>query len=162
MGEVINIEQKKATPREAIISFENSLVDNDNVQLGDSVLCPLTHLFSDGMYVRQISIPAGTLLTGKIHKHQHPNFLMQGEVEVFTESDGFQVLKAPLSMISEPGTKRAIKTITDTIWVTVHNNPTNTQDLLELEDLVIAKSFEEYDAFIANKIDINNPLNKLQ
>ena len=85
------------------------------------------------------------LLTGKIHKHKHPNFLLKGEVLVLTETGGSEVLKAPLSMISEPGTKRALYAITDLVWTTIHHNPTNTEDLKELEKIVIAKDYEEYD-----------------
>lgn len=145
MHDLSKVEQKAA--REKISAFEKLISDQEGAYFGDTVNCPLTHLFSPGMYVREITIPAGTVLTGKIHKHSHPNFLMSGIVEVFTESGGLERLEGPLSMISPPGTKRALVAITDVVWATVHANPTNTRDLLELEKIVIAPSFEEYEKF---------------
>jgi len=142
--------KKKKVSRSDIVRFEKSLLKNPNVFLGDNDICPVKHSFADGIYVREIFIPAGTELTGKIHKHEHPNFLMKGKVKVATE-DGIEILEAPMSMISKAGTKRALLALTDLIWVTCHLNPSNTTDLKELEAIVIADSYEEYDRFIENK-----------
>ena len=131
--------------RSNILEFENLIKNTENAVIGDSYICPLKHSFSDGIYVREIFIPKDMLLTGKIHKHSHPNFLLKGEVEVFTEFGGIEKLIAPQSIISKAGTKRVVKTITDTIWITVHANPTNTQDLEKLEKIIIAESYEEYE-----------------
>lgn len=131
--------------REDIQLLEDSIKQAPNAFIGDSDLCPLKHSFCNGMYVREIFIPKGTLLTGKIHKHSHPNFLLKGTVNVITEGDGNQTLTGPLSIISSAGTKRALFAHTDLIWVTVHENPTNTQDLKELEQIIIAKDYAEYE-----------------
>lgn len=131
--------------REKILMFEEILSKTPGAIIGDSNSMPLVHKFAEGVYVREISIPKGYVLTGKIHKHSHPNFLMKGEVIVVTESGGQEHLKAPLSIISQPGTKRAILALEDTVWITVH--ATNETDLEKIEDYVIAKSFEEYDRF---------------
>jgi len=133
--------------REKIFDFEELLMQNENVLIGDNQVCPLKHSFTDGIYVREIRIPAGTYLTGKIHKHKHPNFLMSGIVEVITEGRGPELLEGPLSMISEDGTKRMLHCLTDTWWITVHSNPSNTEDLEKLENIVIAKDYEEYEKF---------------
>ena len=110
---------------------------------GDSDLCPLTHSFAPEMYIREIQIPAGVLIVGKIHRHTHPNFLMSGRVSVFTEEGGIQHLSAPCYMISPAGTKRVVYAHEDTSWVTVHNNPENTTDLEVLENHVIATDFKD-------------------
>lgn len=133
--------------RDAIFYLEDVIKNTEGALLGDNEDCPLKHTFADGIYVREIRIPAGKCLTGKIHKHSHPNFLMSGIVDVFTEAGGYERLEGPLSMISPPGTKRALITITDCVWVTVHVNPTNTQDLDDLEEIVIAKDYQEYERF---------------
>jgi hypothetical protein len=145
--EATDIENFGKIAREAILDLENLLRSQEGSIIGDSPLCPLTHTFSDGIYVRQIEIPAGMLIVGKIHKHEHPNFLLKGEVVVVTEF-GQEHLEAPCSMISSGGTKRALYAITDLVWTTVHLNPTNTRDLKELEDDIIAPSYEEYDKHI--------------
>ena len=138
--------------RQGIINLENFIKDlkSPNTFIGDSKNCPLKHSFSDGIYVREITIPAGMVIVGKIHKHDHPNFLLKGEVIVITEDGGKEEIIAPCSMISKPGTKRALYAKTELVWTTVHLNPTNTQDLDELEKEIIAPSYEEYQKFIEN------------
>ena len=107
--------------------------------------CPLQHVFAPGAYARTIFIPAGTVIVGKIHKHQHLNILSQGEVTVVTEGGGKEDLRGPLTMVSPPGTKRAVYAHTDTVWTTIHL--TNETDLEKIEGEVIAKTFEEYEQF---------------
>ena len=146
--------------RELIMDLESMIKKSDDVILGDSELCPLKHSFSDGIYVREITIPQGTLLTGKIHKHKHPNFLLKGEVIVVTE-EGREILKAPYSMMSKAGTKRALYAVTELVWTTIHHNPTNTQDLKELEKIVIADSYYDYEKFISTKDNLLNKTKRL-
>lgn len=108
--------------------------------------CPLQHSFIDGVYVRTIFIPAGTVIVGKIHKHSHANILSQGEVSVFTEGGGLQRLKGPLTMVSAPGTKRAVYAHTDTTWTTIH--ATEEKDLEKIEKYVIAETYQDYEKFL--------------
>ncbi len=140
--EIIETKPKeKIARREAILTLENALSKVDGAVKGDSELCPLKHSFAPGMYVREIFIPKGTVLTGKIHRHAHPNFLMKGEVIVATEGGGREHLKAPMSMISPAGTKRAVFALEDTIWVTVH--ATDEKDLEKIEQIVIAPTYDD-------------------
>ena len=108
--------------------------------------CPLQHVFAPGAYARTIFIPAGTVIVGKIHKHQHLNILSQGSVSVFTEAGGVERLTGPLTMVSPAGTKRAVYAETDAVWTTIHL--TNETDLEKIEDEVIAKTYEEYEQFL--------------
>lgn len=132
---------EKQISREDILTLENALSQVPGAVIGDSDLMPLKHAFAEGVYVREIFIPKGCILTGKIHRHSHPNFLMSGEVIVVTEHEGRQHLKAPLSMISKAGTKRAIIALEDTVWITVH--VTSETDLEKIEDYVISKTYDE-------------------
>lgn len=89
-----------------------------------------THYHSDGLYAREIFIPAGTLLTGKAHLKDHLNFLMKGRIVVWTEQ-GMRELAAPQVIPSFAGTKRVGLALEDTIWTTVH--ATQKTDLAEIE-----------------------------
>ena len=106
---------------------------------------PLQHVYAPGCYARTIFIPAGCFVVGKIHKHQHINVLSQGHVSVFTEGGGVEDLHGPLTMSSSPGTKRALLTHTDTVWTTIH--VTTLTNLDDIEDFVIAKTYEDYERF---------------
>lgn len=137
--------------RKKIQALEAVMANTPGFEKGDNPMCPLKHSFADGIYVREIFIPKGWLIVGKIHKHAHPNFLMSGEVSVVTEGGGIERIKGPRSMISPAATKRALYAHTDLVWITVHSNPGDTTDLEELEDLIIAKSYDELQLKLAGE-----------
>lgn len=144
MDEISNVKRF----RDGVIELEETIKSFDGAFVGDSDVCPLKHHFTDGIYTREIFIPAGTYIVGKIHKHAHPNFLMKGSVEVITESGGKELLSAPMFMISPAGTKRALFTLEDTTWITIHHNPNNEKDISVIEGFVIADSYEDYEKFV--------------
>lgn len=93
------------------------------------------HYFAHGLYAREITIKAGTLLTGKIHRTEHLNIISRGRIIVWTE-DGMREVSAPFTMVSRPGTKRVGYAIEDTVWTTIH--ATEERDLEKLEIELIA------------------------
>ena len=105
---------------------------------------PLKHSFAPGVYAREMEIPAGTLLIGKIHKHRHHNFLMKGSIIVLTEANGVELLQAPLMIVSEEGTQRIGYAVTDTVWTTIHENKDNSEDLDVIEKRTVVKTKAKY------------------
>ncbi len=95
-----------------------------------------THHFSEGIYAREILIPAGALVTGAVHKSEHLNILSAGEITVWTE-DGMKTVRAPFTMVSRPGTKRIGLARTDCVWTTIHANPGNSRDLDAIETAIV-------------------------
>ena len=118
-------------------------VDGTNVVKGDSEVFPLKHTFTDGIYIRQMSMNKDSFVIGKIHKHNHVWFLLSGKISVADENDTIDHI-APCYVEAPSGSKRMIYAHEDSIWVNIHANPTNTQDLEELEKLIIAKDYEEF------------------
>jgi hypothetical protein len=114
--------------------------------LGD---CTLTHYFTPiddkygcCTYAREMFIPKGTLIIGKIHRHKHMNIISKGKVSVATEF-GNQYMEAPCTFISEVGLKRAVVALEDTIWTTIHlTNKCGEEFLAEIELEIIAPSYE--------------------
>lgn len=100
---------------------------------------PLRHFFAPGAYAREMTIPAGTLIVGKIHRHAHINIVSKGRALVSTEFGDLEIV-APHTFVSEPGTKRAVLALEDTIWTTIH--VTESTDLEEIEREVIAPTFD--------------------
>tara|TARA_R100001594_G_scaffold123799_1_gene160379 strand:+ start:6639 stop:7217 length:579 start_codon:yes stop_codon:yes gene_type:complete len=101
---------------------------------------PLRHFFGDGIYIREIFNPAGEVVITKIHKVNHPFFLMKGTMSMLTD-EGEQRISAPFYSITKAGTKRLIYAHTDCIFVTVH--ATDKTDIKEIEKDIIAENFEE-------------------
>lgn len=90
--------------------------------------CPVRNMFANGLYAREMTIPAGTVVTGAIHKTQHITIISKGRIQVL-RPEGTVEFAAPAMFISEPGVKNAVHALEDTVWTTFHPNPDNTQDL---------------------------------
>lgn len=102
---------------------------------------PVQHFFSDGVYARHGRIPAGTMLTGKIHKRWNLNILSEGEMTVLT-AEGMKRLKGPHVIVSPPGLKRVAYCHTDCVWTTIHG--THETDVDKIEAEFIASSEQEW------------------
>lgn len=103
---------------------------------------PLKHHFAEGSYAREMLIPAGSVIIGKIHRHSHVNVISKGRIYVATEF-GSEVLEAPHTFVSQPGTKRAVYALTDVVWTTIH--VTDETDLTKIEDVVIVPNYETFE-----------------
>ena len=60
-------------------------------------------------------------------------------------------MEGPCSVVAKGGTKRVGYALTDVVWINVHPNITDTQDLDKLEQEVIAKDYDEYDKYLEFK-----------
>ncbi len=128
---------------------DKTIIAGDNNGKGNP-LAPLTHSFAKGVYVREMNMPEGTYVVGKIHKRDHIWFLLEGYIMVATE-ESVEQYEAPCYIKSTGGTKRVILALEDTRFVNIHPNPSNTEDLLELEKYNVALTYEEYEEYIKNK-----------
>jgi hypothetical protein len=107
---------------------------------------PVRHIFSKGLCAREITIPAGSVLTGKIHKYENLNILSAGEMDVLTE-DGVVRVKAPFTIVSPPGTKRIARTHTECVWTTII--ATTETNIEKIEAMFTAETEAEYQEFLA-------------
>lgn len=130
------------------VAFRRSVmeVQREMAQL-PQVETPIRHYFADGLYAREMTIPAGTAVIGKIHRFEHISVVSKGEIIVFTER-GMKRVSAPCTMVSPPGTKRAVIALTETVWTTFH--PTESRDLVEIEARVIIPDYDssEFEALM--------------
>ena len=133
--------RKRQEFREKISDLEQAIID-----MGDTTgevmhdANPVKHTFAGGCYVREIYNPADQLLVTKIHKKEHPFFLMKGEMSILTE-EGIQNIKAPYQGVTKPGTKRAIYTHEECIFITVH--ATDNTTIEDVEEEVICTKYED-------------------
>ena len=115
-----------------IDELEAVMVDNFPI-----VDCPVTHHFTEGLYVREIFMPAGMLITSKIHKTQHQYFVMKGKCIVWI--DGIEhIIEAPYIGVTEPNTRRVLYILEDCIWATTHTNENN-ETVAQIEERIIEK-----------------------
>jgi len=140
--------------RELIMDFEDKLLDlpdsyGDPSKPGQdkvaNTINPLKHTFADGLYIREIFMPKGQIISTGIHKKEHPYFVLKGDISVLTD-EGIKRIKAPFNGITKPGTKRLIYMHEDSVWITVHATDKFTPE--DVLDEVVAKDFDDPDISI--------------
>lgn len=104
-------------------------------------LTKLFHYFAPGIYARELHIPAGMTLTGKIHKYPQLNILSKGRMQVLTEN-GIVEVEAPFTVVSPAGTKRIAYAHTDCVWTTILN--TDEKDPLKIEQMFTTDDENEW------------------
>ena len=132
-----------------------SIADGENIIAGtkekpivtDSKKVPIKHYFMDGVYVREMTMFKDMFVIGAIHKHLHMCFLLKGHLSVAHEDDVVDYI-APCFIISKPGIKRVLYAHEDSIWYNTHQNPSNTEDILKLEQELVCINYEEYEEYI--------------
>ena len=91
----------------------------------------VTDHFADGLYARELFIPAGVCLVGALHKTNHIFTVSQGECYAVTH-EGKEHMVAPYTGQTRPGMKRVIYAVTDTVWTTYHpTDETNPEKIAE-------------------------------
>jgi len=133
-GELIASEDNRLTARGKIMALQSELEKLPQVEI------VTTHHFSKGLYAREIFIPKGTILIGKIHKYENLNILSQGDITILTEC-GARRIRAPYTVVSPPLTKRVGYAHEDTVWTTIH--ATDETDLEKIEAEVILPGFPD-------------------
>lgn len=113
--------------------------------------CPVTHRFLPGLYIREIFMPKGTRIIGKIHATEHINIVLTGCCTVFTAEIGKEEMVAPYSFISKAGVQKALVVHEDCYWQTLH--VTDKTDIDEIEKEVIAEGYDQLliDGLLKNK-----------
>jgi len=129
---------QRAEFREKIEQLQALMVAEIPLHLQDEFMdsCVLSHHFSNGVYVRQIFLPAKSFIIGKIHKKSHMNIISSGRCIVRTEKFGsviYDASTAPLTFESEKGTKRVLWVEEDTYWTTIHPTSCTTIEAVEAE-----------------------------
>ena len=124
---------------------KNIIADNGNIVYHEKY--KYKHTFADSIYVREMTIQQGEIIMGAIHKHLHVWFLLSGNVSVLSNGE-LKEYQAPCTVLSGPGVKRIIYGNEESIFTNVHKNPTNTQDIKELEKQIVALNYEEYEEYI--------------
>jgi len=100
------------------------------------VECPLVHHFGPGIYIREVTIPAGTFVVGHRHKQETLNILQSGRLVLMTD-DGTREMRGPYLFTSPPGRKVAYAA-TDVVFQNVF--ATEERDIAKLEAMFVEKS----------------------
>jgi len=139
-----------------IEEYLTSIADGKNIVVGNGneLIYPdmweYKHSFADGIYIREMKMKQGQLGFSAIHKHSYGFFLLSG-VLASSKEEGVEEFIAPCYIVSPRGAKRIVYAIEDCVITTVHANPTNTQDLKEIEQSNVVFNWDDYEEYLKNK-----------
>jgi hypothetical protein len=123
---------------------------NDLLALpGASNDMPLKHTLSNGVYMREMFIPKGTLLVGKIHKLECINIVSKGDISILTET-GSGRITAGHTAVSPAGIQKVGFANEDTIFINIFR--TEEADIEKIESAIAYESFEAFDGAIAASV----------
>jgi precorrin-6B methylase 1 len=95
------------------------------------------HHHCNGVYIRQMTVPQGTVLVGKVHKEENFFMLVAGDMTVMGDDGRIIRVQAPFMIVTKPGTKRVGFAHTQCIVLNIHGNPDNETDQEVLEERFI-------------------------
>lgn len=121
-------------------------VSNGVFRLPDDT-AKVDHYFAHGVYAREMFIPAGAAVIGKIHNYETLNIMLSGEIELISNGTKKR-LKAPQVIVGKAGEQKIGIAIEDVRWLNVH--PTKETDLNIIEKEFISETLEDY--LTANKL----------
>ena len=125
--------------KQRIVVIENAMRQYEQVDI------PVKHSFADGLYMRQITIPAGTILTSAIHNYGQWDVMLTGDMSIVTDDGTIARVKAPFTSASGPGMKRLGYAYEDTTWISV--TATKETDIEAIEAALYSYTYEEYERF---------------
>lgn len=113
---------------------------------GSEASCPVTHRFQDGVYLREVLMPASCVI-GFEHKTEHFNLILSGHATVVMHDT---IIEAePLMTIrSGVGVRKLLCIYEPMRWLTIHKNPHNLCYGLEQNSPAFAEQLAQLEAEI--------------
>lgn len=122
----------------------HDLVDQSKIEQVESHLldlpqveCPVAHHFGPGIYIREVTLPAGTIAIGHAQRFEHLNIMLTGAVAMVGDDGQTKVLRAPMIFVGKPGRKLGY-VLETCIWQNVY--ATDERDIDKLEAMFLDKS----------------------
>lgn len=116
----------------------------------DPVICPISHYYGPGVYIREMMLPVGTIAIGHAHKEEHICSIVSGSAVFFRDDSRPKLVTGPTTFISESGHK-IVYAATNLLVQNIYANPDNVRNQEEIESLYIEKTTD-----IKNFLDFEN------
>lgn len=147
------VEHRKNTIQwQKVNSIERMLAEHEQVN------CPLKHIFTPvpnhpelHLYSREITMPAGMLLTSHIHLFEHPFIISSGVCSVWSNDTGWETFRSPYRGVTLPATRRILYIHEETVWTTFHVTMQTDPDLAVEEISISPFNFGHLEGLSAEK-----------
>lgn len=127
----------KRQRQEAIEAYEEAVGDLPQIAI------PVTHHIHGGLYGREITIPAGAVVTGHLYRFDHFDVMISGDITVSTDNGEAKRLRGYNCFKAFAGKRRIAYAHEDTVWLTFHSTPPK-QDGEEIQKFLTARNYEEF------------------
>lgn len=134
-----NLAEQGNTP--AILAIEQAMLASFD-QEALKAQTDTQHYQIKGVYARTMFVPAGMLVTGKIHNFESIGILAQGTMRI-TNGETSVLVSAPYISVDKPGIKRLGYAETDCTFISVHR--TDAEEITDIEDELVSDTFEEFE-----------------
>lgn len=98
-----------------------------------------------GMYGRQITVPKGALITGRVYKRDHLEIMLSGDIYILSANGGVTHYTGYNVIPAKAGKRQAGFAIEDTVWLTVNLAPEDIESPLDYTAVI---GFDEYYKYI--------------
>lgn len=105
--------------------------------------CPVVHHFGPGIYIREVTLPAGILAIGHAQRFEHLNIMLKGAVVMVDDQGQLKTLRAPLIFTGKPGRKLGY-VLEETVWQNVYATEERDVDVLEATYLDKSATWQAY------------------
>lgn len=123
--------------------------------------CPVRWFFAPGIAAREITIPAGTVVTGAVHRTENLVVVSMGRLRIVTE-DGTREVSAGETLTCKAGMKNAVVALEDSRWTNFLANPTDERDTDKLVEMFTESTAAELLGGERNKQLAANRLQELE
>jgi hypothetical protein len=109
----------------------------DNSKDIQRIKCEEKHHFGPGIYIKEVTMPAGSVIVGKHHKLEHMCNMMSGRMIIVNPDGTRHELVAPMTFMAKPGRKVAyiIETV---VFQNIYS--TDETDIEKLENMFVDNS----------------------
>jgi len=114
----------------------------------DQLECSVVHRFGPGVYIREATYCADSLIIGQEHVSDHINMLLKGSINVLDNNGNVQTLHAPFMFVAPPGSKIGYA-LTEVVWQNIY---ATTETDIEILEKTLFKTPKMFDDHIANKL----------
>lgn len=106
------------------------MIDHEAMKKQPQLEIVVIHHDADGLYTKEMHIPAGVAVGKHRHSFSHLSVLVQGVVRLIC-NDEEKVIKAPAVINITANVWHTIRAIEDSVWLCIHNT-----DRAEIETLL--------------------------
>lgn len=101
------------------------------------IQCEEKHHFGPNIYIKEVTMPAGSLIIGKHHRMEHLCNMISGRMMILQEDGTTKELVAPMTFVAKPGRKVAyiLETV---VFQNIYSTPET--DIEKLENMCVDNS----------------------